>query len=71
MVHPIAEATNEDKDEKAYGDNEEMEDVEREDESYGLLAAPCARSASHTDGRVLHRPTLRSRVGGVIVSMTP
>ncbi|URD75646.1 hypothetical protein MUK42_24043 [Musa troglodytarum] len=42
----IPEAANEDKDEEAYDNDEVTEDVEREDEFYGLLAAPCARSAS-------------------------
>ncbi|URD86637.1 STYKc [Musa troglodytarum] len=46
----IPEATNEDKDEEAYSNDEEMEDVERDDEFYGLVAAPRARFASCTDG---------------------
>ena len=69
MVHPIAKATNEDKDEKTYGDNEEMEDVEREDEFYGLLTAPRTRSTSCTDGEVLRRSTPRSRASGILVSV--
>ncbi|URE44070.1 hypothetical protein MUK42_13948 [Musa troglodytarum] len=38
--NPIPKAANEDKNEEAYGDDKETEDVEREDEFYGLLVAP-------------------------------
>lgn len=64
----IPKAANEDKDEKAYNE-EEMKDVKRYDDFYGLIAASRARFASHINEGVLHRSTLSSRVGSILVSM--
>ncbi|RWW59418.1 hypothetical protein BHE74_00033655, partial [Ensete ventricosum] len=62
--NPILEAANEDKDEEAYDEEEETQDTKQEDEFYGLLAAPCSRSANCIDG-ILWRPTPSFRVGGI------
>ncbi|URE40049.1 hypothetical protein MUK42_14868 [Musa troglodytarum] len=66
--NPILEAANTDKDEEAYDDNKETKDVKREDEFYGLLMAPRARSTGCID-KVLRRSTSRSRVSGILMSV--
>lgn len=68
---PISKVANENKDEEAYDNDKEVEDVEQEDKFYGLLATPHTWYASLIDGGVLHQLILRSRAGGIIVSVMP
>ncbi|WOL08078.1 hypothetical protein Cni_G16830 [Canna indica] len=63
--NPIPEAANEDE----YGDDDEIEDLEREDEFHGLLATPPSRSPGRVDAGAPRR--LRSRSGGVQVTVMP
>lgn len=67
--NPIPEVSNQNKDEEPYHNEEETEDIEWEDEFYGLLVAPRAWSTNRTDRGVLCQPTPRSKADGILMSV--